>query len=78
MIIGNELRRMLKNDLIPLFTRENVIGYINKRIDRNFLIENIMDFGQHFYVCGTSDFVKSVSGYLIDLGVTSNSLLIEK
>lgn len=78
MIIGNELRRMLKNDLIPLFTRENVIGYINMRIDRNFLIENIMDFGQHFYVCGTSDFVKSVSGYLIDLGVTSNSLLIEK
>lgn len=78
MIIGNELRRMLKNDLIPLFTRENVIGYINKRIDRNFLIENNMDFGQHFYVCGTSDFVKSLSGYLIDLGVTSNSLLIEK
>lgn len=69
---------MLKNDLIPLFTRENVIGYINKRIDRNFLIENNMDFGQHFYVCGTSDFVKSLSGYLIDLGVTSNSLLIEK
>lgn len=76
--MDNELRRMLKNDLIPLFTRENVIGYIDKRIDRNFLIENIMDFGQHFYVCGTSDFVKSVSGYLIDLSVTSNSLLIEK
>ena len=37
-----------------------------------------MDFGQHFYVSGTSDFVKSLSGYLIDLGVTSNSLLIEK
>ena len=37
--MGNELRRMLKNDLIPLFTRENVIGYMGKRIDRNFLIE---------------------------------------
>ena len=39
--------------------------------------ENIIDFNQHFYVCGTSDFVKSITGYLIELGVIPNSLVIE-
>lgn len=78
VIMGNELKKMLKSAFIPVYTRENVIGYLDKRIDRKFLIENIADFGQHFYVCGTSEFVKSITGYLIDLGVTSNSLVIEE
>ena len=43
-----ELKKMLKNDFTPLLTRENIIGYVGKRIDRNFLIENIINFNQHF------------------------------
>ncbi len=78
VILDSELKKMLKEDYIKLYTRQNVIGFVGKRIDRNYLIENIVDFNQYFYVCGTSDFVKSVTGYLLDLGVVADSLVIEK
>ncbi|MEO8235893.1 MAG: FAD-binding oxidoreductase [Flavobacterium sp.] len=78
VILGDELRKMLKENFINLFTREKVIGYLGRRIDRNYLIENIIDFNQNFYVCGTSEFVKSITIYLIDLGVNPDSLIIEE
>ncbi len=78
VILDNELNKLLKEKYTKVYTRENIIGYVGKRIDRNFLIENIVDFNQHFYVCGSADFVKSITDYLIDLGVDSNSLVIEK
>jgi ferredoxin-NADP reductase len=77
VIMGNELKQMLKKNFIKLFTREHIIGFVGRRIDRNYLIENIIDFNQHFYVCGNADFVKSVTGYLLDLGVKPNSLVVE-
>ncbi len=77
VIMGEELHRMLKNNFVNVYTRENVVGFYGKRIDRNFLIENIADFNQHFYVCGPADFVKSVTDNLIDLGATANSIVIE-
>jgi ferredoxin-NADP reductase len=77
VIMDAELTKLLKNNYTKVFTQENIIGYTGKRIDRNFLIENIVDFSQHFYICGPADFVKSISAYLVDLGVTSNNLVIE-
>ena len=76
--MDKELRKMLKQNYLRHFTRENVIGYIGNRIDRNFLIENISNFSQHFYICGTNDFVKNVSLQLLDLGANADSLVIEK
>lgn len=78
VIMERELRKMLKENFVKVFTRENVIGFLGRRIDRNFLIENIADFGQHFYVCGPKDFVNSVTKLLLDLGVTADSLVIEE
>ena len=78
IIMERELKKMLKNDFTPLLTRENIIGYVGKRIDRNFLIENIINFNQHFYVCGTTEFVENIKVILYDLGVSPNSLIIEK
>ncbi len=78
VIMDAELRRLLKNDYIKVFTRENVIGFVGKRIDRNFLIENISNFGQHFYVCGPIDFVANISKNLLELGVTSETLVVEE
>jgi ferredoxin-NADP reductase len=77
IIAGQELQLMFKKDFINVFTREGVIGFNGKRIDRNFLIENIVDFSQHFYVCGPSDFVKVVVENLKSLGATSDSLIFE-
>lgn len=78
VIMDAELRRMLKNDYAKVFTRETVIGFTEKRIDRNFLIEHISNFGQHFYVCGPSKFVENITTHLLELGVTSDSLVVEE
>lgn len=78
VILEEELQKMLKNDFMTVFTRENVIGFLERRIDRNFLIENIANFGQYFYVCGPDQFVKSISGYLFDLGASSDCVVIEE
>lgn len=77
IIAGQELQQMFKKDFINVYTREGVIGFNGKRIDRNFLIENIVDFSQHFYVCGPSDFVETVVRNLKSLGATSDSLIFE-
>ncbi|WP_395046744.1 FAD-binding oxidoreductase [Flavobacterium sp.] len=78
VLMDVELRKMLKTDYTKVFTREAVIGFTEKRIDRNFLIENISNFGQHFYVCGPSDFVANISKHLLELGVTSETLVVEE
>lgn len=78
LIMGEELQKLLKADFINVFTREQVIGFVGKRIDRNFLIENVVDFGQEFYLCGPETFVKDISALLLELGVKPSSLVIEK
>lgn len=78
IIMGPELFRLLKKDFINVLTRENVIGYREKRIDRNYLIQNIIDFSQYFYVCGPDDFVKEITEILLDLGAEMGSLVFEK
>lgn len=78
VIMDAELRKMLKNDYLNVFTRENVVGYVGRRIDRNFLIDTVSNFGQHFYVCGPSEFVKNITKILLDLGATSDTLVVEE
>ncbi len=77
IILHEELKKMLNDHYINLITREQVVGFISKRIDRNYLIEHIVDFSQHFYVCGPENFVKQVSTLLLDLGANANSLVAE-
>lgn len=78
IILGQELYVMFKKDFISVLTRENTIGFVGKRIDRNFLIENIVDFSQQFYVCGPESFVKDVTKNLIELGADPEFLIFEK
>lgn len=78
LIMPEELQKMLKKDFLNVFTRENVIGFQERRIDRNFLIDTIADFSQNFYVCGPSEFVKNITSHLLDLGATADTLVFEK
>jgi ferredoxin-NADP reductase len=78
VMMGDELQKMLKENFVNIFTREQVIGFVSRRIDRNFLIEHIVDFGQDFYVCGPEMFVKDIQNLLLGLGVQPASLIIEK
>ena len=77
IIVGEELLRMFQKDFVNVLTRQGIVGYVGKRIDRNFLIENIVDFSQDFYVCGPDNLVKDIIKNLIDLGAEPETLIFE-
>jgi ferredoxin-NADP reductase len=69
---------MLGYNFINIFTRQGVIGFIDRRIDRRYLVETIRDFSGNFYVCGSDIFVKEINGHLLSLGATSETLVFEQ
>src|SRR5690606_33290713 len=58
IILQDELMRMLGPNYINVFTKQGVIGFLEKRIDKKFLVETIRDFDRNFYICGPNDFEK--------------------
>jgi len=78
IIYPEELIKMLGANFINVFTREGVIGFIDRRIDRRYLVETIRDFSGNFYICGPDLFVKEISGYLLSLGASADTLVFEK
>ena len=78
IILGAELEQMLGSNYINVYTRENVIGYLDRHIDRDYLIKTVKDFGREFYVCGPDSFVKRVCAILVELGADTEALVIEK
>ena len=78
VIMEKSLHTMLKNNFITVFTRENVIGFVEKRIDRDFLIDHIDNFHQHFYICGPEIFVKDLREILLSLGATEDHIIFEQ
>jgi ferredoxin-NADP reductase len=78
VILEDELGELLRDNFVKIFTRENVPGNINHRINTTFLLANIYDFGQHFYVCGPDSFVNDISDFLMDLSIKSQAVVIEQ
>jgi ferredoxin-NADP reductase len=77
VILDEEFTKMLGKRFLKVFTRQNVIGYHERRIDRDMLITLVQDFEQYFYVCGPDEFVKDINAMLISLGAKSESLVFE-
>ncbi len=78
VICGTELHDMLKENYINHYTREGVIGFRERRLNRDWLVSYIQDFGQRFYVCGGESFVKDLCKTLIELGASAETLVIDK
>lgn len=76
IIYGSELQEMLGNAFLNVFTRQGVIGFREKRIDRSFLMENIGKFDLNFYVCGPEDFTAQITDDLVSLGAEPESVSI--
>lgn len=74
IILGGELHQMLGDAFFNVFTKQGVIGFQERRIDRNFLLDNIKNFDVQFYVCGPKDFTESVTENLIDMGAKAESV----
>ncbi|MGP8217639.1 MAG: FAD-binding oxidoreductase [Bacteroidia bacterium] len=77
VIMEESLHTMLKDNFITIFTREHVVGFAEKRIDRDFLIDHIGNFKQHFYICGPESFVKDLREILQNLGATVDHIIFE-
>ena len=78
IILAEELTHMLGNNFINVLTQQGVIGFVERRIDRNLLIDLIHDFSRYFYVCGPEQFVKNISAILLDLGASADTVIVEK
>lgn len=76
VILGEELFHMLGPAFMNVFTREGVIGFREKKIDKKFLIENIGRFDRQFYVCGPRQFTEDITDALISLGAKAESIII--
>lgn len=76
IILHDDLTKMLGPAYKNVFTRQGVIGFRERRIDRKFLIENIGDFNFRFYVCGPKKFTEDVCEALISLGAKPEYLIV--
>ena len=77
IIYGEELFNILGAAFINVFTRQGVIGFNERRIDKRYLVETIRDFGGNFYVCGPNQFVTEISAHLLSLGASAETLIFE-
>lgn len=78
VIMDEEFTKMLGKNFLKLFTRQRVIGFHERRIDRDTLVALVRDFDQHFYVCGPEEFVKDINAILLSLGAKSETVVFEK
>lgn len=77
VILDEELARMLGKNFLNMFTRQHVIGFQERRIDRNTVVALVQNFDQKFYICGPESFVANISDILRGLGAKAESIVIE-
>lgn len=77
VILEEELAAMLGKNFLNIFTRQQVIGFTERRIDRNILVTLVQNFDQHFYICGPRSFVSNLDALLQGLGASAHSIVIE-
>lgn len=77
VILDGEFTKMLGKNFLKVFTRQNVIGFRERRLDRDMLITLVQDFDQRFYVCGPEDFVSNINDLLLSLGATADKLVFD-
>ncbi|MEK6854597.1 MAG: FAD-binding oxidoreductase [Nanoarchaeota archaeon] len=77
IILKEELDSMDDLKKIYTLTRENKIDYEYGRVDEKFLKEYILDFSQHFYICGPIRMVGEIQYIFQKLGAESDSIVVE-
>jgi ferredoxin-NADP reductase len=78
IILREEFEKMLGSNFYNVLTREHVIGFADKRIDEDYLINTIKNFSQHFYICGPDQFVKDIEKMMLNLGAKADAIIFEK
>lgn len=79
IILEKELKSIFsKSNLILTLTREKANGYLNERIERNFLKKYLANYNQNFYVCGPKKMVEGIKKILDGLGASTDSIVFEE
>lgn len=82
IILEDELRNSIfagrLEDLLLVLTEEEDSRYLNRKIDKSFLEDNVDDVDQRFYVCGPPEFVEEILAALKDLGADPENLVFEE
>jgi hypothetical protein len=79
LILDDELVQLMgEKQYLRIFSRQGVIGFRERHIDRDILVALVQDFDQHFYVCGPKSFVNDINAILLSLGVNAQLLVFEK
>ena len=78
VILNEELTKMLGKNFLKIFTRQHVIGFTERRIDRDTIVTLVQNFDQHFYICGPDDFVHDINDILLSLGAKAEMVVVEK
>lgn len=60
IILKDELKSLLRDNCLFVLTRESNSQVQTGRINKSFLIKNIKNFNQRFYICGPDSFVRDI------------------
>jgi hypothetical protein len=79
VILEQEFKDMLGNDLILTLSKEKVDGYEFGRVDEKLLKKYVKKFkGQNFYLCGPPPMLESMKMILGKLGARVDEIVFEK
>jgi hypothetical protein len=78
IILKEELQEMLGPNVVFILTHESPEKEKGKRINREFLLENVGSFDKHFYICGPDKMVADLNEVLVQLGAKAESVVFEK
>jgi ferredoxin-NADP reductase len=78
IILESELQWLLGDSFINILSDEKTEGYAHGYITEEFLKETIPLHSKNYYLCGPPPMMEAVLGHLSHLGISSNSITMEK
>lgn len=77
IICERELKHALGDRCLFVCDDARGQGYLEGRVDADFLARHVSNFDQHFYTCGPPGFDKGVRAALAELGAKPDRLIFE-
>jgi len=75
IILKDELKTMLGDNLINTLTQDNDPAYDHRKIDAAYLQEKVGDFSSYFYICGPDPMVAAIKDTLLKLGAAPEKIV---
>ncbi|MFV5695345.1 flavodoxin reductase [Flavobacterium sp. LB3P122] len=78
IILESEFKKILGINFINILSEEKLDGYANGQITKDFIKTNSNTSDQLFYLCGPPPMMEAIEKQLIDLNVSTKSIVKEK